>query len=75
MYDVGSNRYRNIFQYFDENAMKPRYHGKIGKKSLSKHAMIMEEHEDVITFISANSEKDAIPLPGRMANFTDYKVV
>lgn len=75
LHDLGSKRYRNLLHHFDENGLSLRVHQSTKKKAKRDNVLLFEETSKIVTFIETFSESVAIPLPGRMPKFRDYRVM
>lgn len=76
IYNIGNKRYKNLIQHFENVGFCERKHGLSGKPSKRKSRVLsVESVTRIVEFIKNFAEKFAIPLPGRMPNFRDYKVM
>lgn len=74
---IGLRRYKQLRKHFDASGVAPRVHRSIGMKSVRKNVLSQEDTDRVVQFIEAHAEKNALPLPGRVAGLyvTDCRVV
>lgn len=76
LYDVGLKRYKNLIQHNDNVGFSERKHELSGKSSKRQSRVLSPESlTRIIQFIQKFAEKFAIPLPGRMPNYKDCKVM
>lgn len=75
LHNLGSKRYSNIRRHYDEHGIEPRHHGLLGRAPNRKGFLTNADKEAVVNFITAFAERTAIPLPGRMPNHKDFRVV
>jgi len=54
----------------DTTGLEPRVHG--NKNKMPKHALSLTDIENVKTFLSNYGKENELPLPGRMAHFSDH---
>ena len=62
-----------IARSLDSDGLIPRTHGNTGKSP--KHALTLHDVENIKQFLNCYGNKFGLPLPGRLPNFRDSKVV
>lgn len=75
IYDIGLRRYTTLLTHFNNHGTEERVHASTGRSTCKKDALTMSDIELIVSFIKSHAKKFAIPLPGRMANFKNYRVV
>lgn len=71
-----SNKYDALQIHYKENGLAPRIHKLTGRQAARTLRNPTDEVKQyVVNFIENYAEKNAIPLPGRMPNFRDYRVM
>lgn len=75
IYDVGIDRYKNLVSHFDKSKLQPRVHGLTNKIPKCKSKYTKELRESVVQFIKNYADHHAIPLPGRLPQFKNFKVM
>ena len=73
LHAISDKRYRNLYKHWEESGITSRIHKNQGK---SPHNVTpLETVEAVITFITNLAAAVALPLPGRLPNFKNERVV
>lgn len=76
IYDIGVKRYKNLIEHSETVGFSERKHKSKGKVSKRKSRVLsVESITRIVQFIKNFAEKFAIPLPGRMPNYRDCKVL
>lgn len=76
IFDIGNKRYKNLLKHFENLGFCERKHGLSGKPSKRKsHVLSADSITRIVEYIKNVAEKFAVPLPGRMPNFKDYKLM
>lgn len=75
LHDLGLKRYKNIIEHYDQYGIAQRIHKSSGKASNRKNVVQASDIQNIVKFINTYAEKVAVPLPGRMPQFRDYKVM
>jgi len=75
IHDIGLRRFTNLMHHFDTYGTLQRVHKSTGKTPNRKTVLSVANIENIVHFIREYATKHAIPLPGRMAKFKNYKVV
>ena len=70
---VGYNKLRRVGSHLDTFGMAVRLHGNKGKSP--KNALTVSEINNVILFLQSYTNKNGLPLPGRLPNYRDSKVM
>ena len=70
---VGYNKLRRVGSHLDTFGMAVRLHGNKGKNP--KNALTVSEINNVILFLQSYANKNGLPLPGRLPNYRDSKVM
>ena len=70
---VGYNKLRRVGSHLDSYGMEVRLHGNKGKNP--KNALTVSEINNVILFLQSYANKNGLPLPGRLPNYRDSKVM
>ena len=70
---VGHNKLRCVGSHLDMYGLTVRAHGNKGKNP--KHALTASEINNVILFLNTYANKNGLPLPGRLPNYRDSKVM
>lgn len=71
----GLKRYKSLLAHFDRHGVVMRIHASKNKPCTNPAALHPEEITKVVDFIKSTADQLAIPLPGRMPRFKDYKVM
>lgn len=74
IHNLGLKRYRNIVKHFDEKGLSTRSHGLCGKRS-NQTRFSPEVRIEIVTYIRNFAEHYAIPFPGRLPQFKNFKVM
>ena len=75
LYNLGIKRYKNLLRHFEEHGIIPRVHKSFQKLPRRSNIIPEIEIKNIKTFITTLAEKTALPLPGRLPQFRDYKVM
>ena len=75
IYDCGVHHYENLLKHFDAYGVVTRTHGLAHKTSTKPVALKQNEIQRIVDFISTTAETMAMPLPGRLPKFKDFKVM
>jgi hypothetical protein len=75
IHPMGYSRFKSLQNHFMAEGIAPRRHGLSGKPGYRANAIGPDVTEAVVTFIKKYAEKFAIPPPGRMPRFKDWKVM
>lgn len=75
VYSLGIKRYKNIIKHYDSQKIQLREHKSKGKIPKNINELSADDVARVVCFIKQYAEKYALPLPGRVANFKNYRVV
>ena len=70
---IGVATLKRIATHLDSHGLSDRVHGNKGKSP--QHAMTVNDINNVITFLHSYANKNGLPLPGRMPNYRDTKVI
>ena len=70
---VSHSTLKRIGNHLDSHGISARKHGNLGKSP--KHALTVSDINNVIVFLKTYSNKNALPLPGRMPNYRNSKVM
>jgi hypothetical protein len=72
-YCVGREKLMKIGQFLDENGLNPRVHG--NKNKLPPNALQFNDREHIKQFLLRYAKENAMPLPGRLPNHRQSKVL
>ena len=75
LYNLGIKRYKNLLHHYEQHGIIPRVHKSFQKVSTRSNVVREDEIRNVITLITTLAEKTALPLPGRLPQFRDFKVM
>lgn len=75
LHKIGIRRYRNIINHFDENGLALREHKSKNKLSTRENVITALDIENIVKFLKTYASKVAIPLPGRLPQFRNFKKV
>lgn len=75
VYNIGKKRYENLIKHFDEHGLAPYVHISTGKTPNRSNVLSVTEIQKIVDFIRTFAERVAVPLPGRLPQFRDYKVM
>lgn len=75
LYDIGIDKYKNLVSHFDKSKLQPRVHGLKNVIPKCKSDYTKEHRESVVQFIKNYADQHAIPLPGRLPQCKNYKVM
>lgn len=75
LYNLGVKRYKNLLQHYDQHGIVPRVHKSTQKVPKRSNVISEDMIKNVTTFITTLAEKTALPLPGRLPEFRDFKVM
>ena len=70
---IGVNTLRRIGSHLDNHGLSEKVHGNKGKSP--HNAMTVNDINNVITFLQSYANKNGLPLPGRMPNYRDSRVI
>lgn len=70
---IGVNTLKRIGTHLDTYGLSNRTHGNKGKSPYN--AMTVNEINNVVIFLHSYANKNGLPLPGRMPNYRDSKVM
>ena len=73
LHTISDKVVRNLNCHYDKNGIQERIHGLKGQSSHKTLSVAMETQ--VVEFINNVSEARSIPLPGRLPNVKDYRVM
>ena len=73
LHAISDKRYRNLYKHWENNGLTPKIHGSHGKSP--SNATSLETVEAVLTFVRNLAAAMALPLPGRLPNCKDERVV
>lgn len=71
----GRGRFDNLVKHFDSDGVTTRVHKLTNKACTNPAAFTKADIEKVIKFIQCTADALAIPLPGRLPQFKDYRVM
>ena len=72
-YSIGREKLMKIGQALDQHGLLPRIHG--NKNKLPHNALHYSDREQIKLFITRYANENAMPLPGRMPNHRQSKVL
>ena len=75
LHKVSLTRYNNLKTHFDEYGLSARVHKSAKKPAKRNNELTFDEIHNIVHFIENFAEKVAIPLPGRLPKFRDYRVM
>ena len=70
---IGRKQIDAIAHSLDTDGLVPRTHGNTGKSP--KHAMTMQDVQNVKLYIMSHANKFGLPLPGRLPNYRNEKAI
>ena len=70
---IGKKRFRNLLKHYQLNGVTPRVHGNVKRRPWN--AASFPDKERAVTFIKNFAEAHALPLPGQMPKFYDYRIM
>ena len=73
IYALGNKRFENLIKHFSSEGLAPRTHG--NTKKVPHNWLPFEKIEMIKGFIEKCADTHAMPLPGRLPTFKDYKVM
>lgn len=68
-------RYKNLVTHYHKNGLIVREHGLANKSSTNTKSFTPAEIEKAVKFIEYTADLLALPLPGRLPKFKDYRVM
>ena len=74
LHAVGEDKLDALRKHYDEHGLVPRTHGNTGKKTTGR-VISSAETMDVVNFLTKLGETVAIPLPGRLPQHRDFRVM
>jgi len=66
---IGRKQVDTLAKSLDTTGLEPRVHG--NKNKMPKHALTLSDIENIKTFLTNYGTQNGLPLPGRVANFSD----
>lgn len=76
IHDMGNDRYKALIKHFDEMGLVSRKHGLQGKPAYRKTKNLTPELlQKIVDFVKNFAAQVSIPLPGRLPNVKDFKMV
>lgn len=70
---IGNKKFRNICQSLDLHGLVPRTHGNTHKRP--HNALLFSDRDTIKQFILRYASENAVPLPGRLPNYRESKVL
>ena len=71
----GTKRYKHLVTHFQSHGATVRVHGHVNKPSTNPKAFIPADIKKAVKFIEFTADLLALPLPGRLPKFKDYRVM
>lgn len=75
LYPCGLKRFKNLLNHYNLHGVEVRKHGSSNKPSSNPTSIQPEEITKVVEFIKSVADRIALPLPGRLPKFKDYKIM
>ena len=70
---ISHSTLKRIGTHLDSHGISARKHGNVGKSP--KHVLTISDINSIISFLNSYANKNGLPLPGRMPNYRNSKVV
>ncbi|XP_071056005.1 uncharacterized protein [Onthophagus taurus] len=71
----GNKRYEHLVTHYHKNGVTVREHGLANKPSTNQKSFKPDEIQKAVKFIEYTADLLALPLPGRLPKFKDYRVM
>lgn len=75
LHACGLKRYKTLLKHFDNNGVVVRSHSSKNKQCTNPIALLPSEITSIVEFIKSTADRLAIPLPGRLPQFKDFRVM
>lgn len=73
--EIGMDRFKNLLKYYIENGLTKHIHERSYKASKRSNVLSANDIKNVVNFIKIYAKKYAVPLPGRVPGFKDFRVI
>lgn len=74
-YPCGLRRFKNLLNHYNLHGVEVRKHGSSNKSVSNPTSIQPEEITKVVELIKFLADRIALPLPGRLPKFKDYKIM